>query len=145
MVSAIHDVVGNVTGYLGVAIDRSQLQSMEEALQISESQFRGAFESAQQGMALVSLKGEFLEVNGALCAMLNYSREELLVTDFQTLTHPDDLAQDMDSLRQLISGDIAHYQMAKRYMTKAGDTLWGFLSVVLVSDCCSCARGMACG
>nr|WP_299243831.1 PAS domain S-box protein [uncultured Halomonas sp.] len=134
VVSAIHDLIGNVTGYLGIAIDRSQLQTMEEALQISESQFRGAFESAQQGMALVSLQGDFLEVNGALCAMLNYSREELLITNFQSLTHPDDLAQDLVALQKLISGDITHYQLAKRYMTKAGDILWGFLSVVLVSD-----------
>ncbi|WP_053070817.1 PAS domain S-box protein [Halomonas sp. PR-M31] len=134
VVSAIHDVVGNVTGYLGVAIDRSQLQSMEEALQISESQFRGAFENTQQGMALVSLQGEFLEVNGALCDMLNYARDELLITTFQTLTHPDDLVQDLDALQKLISGAITHYQLEKRYITKAGDILWGFLSVVLVSD-----------
>ncbi|WP_227369121.1 PAS domain S-box protein [Halomonas sp. M20] len=134
VVSAIHDVVGNITGYLGVAIDRSQLQSMEEALQISESQFRGAFETARQGMALVSLEGNFLEVNRALCDMLDYSREELLTTDFPTLTHPDDLAADLASVAQLIDGDIANYQLSKRYITSSGNTIWAQLSVSLVRD-----------
>ncbi len=134
VVSAIRDYAGLIDGFLGVAIDRSQLQAMEQALRMSEAQFRIAFDTAPQGMALVSLEGRFIEVNRSLCTMLGFERERLLASDFQTLTHPDDLALDLELVGQLIRGEIPHYQLTKRYFTREGKLLWGLLSVSLVRD-----------
>lgn len=134
VVSAIRDYAGLIDGFLGVAIDRSQLQAMEQALRMSEAQFRIAFDTAPQGMALVSLEGRFIEVNRTLCTMLKYERETLLASDFQTLTHPDDLALDLDLIGQLIRDEIPQYQLTKRYFTRDDKMLWGLLSVSLVRD-----------
>ncbi|WP_136069349.1 PAS domain S-box protein [Modicisalibacter radicis] len=134
VISAILDYAGLIDGFLGVAIDRSQLQAMEQELKIREEQFRTAFDTAPQGMALVSLEGQFLEVNRTLCTMWGYERDELLATDFQTLTHPDDLASDLDLVGQLIRGEIPQYQLLKRYFTHDESMFWGLLSVSLVRD-----------
>ncbi|MDW5377491.1 PAS domain S-box protein [Halomonas sp. HP20-15] len=134
VVSAIRDCAGLIDGFLGVAIDRSQLQAMEQALKLSEAQFRVAFDTAPQGMALVSLEGRFIEVNRTLCTMLGFEREALLTTEFQHLTHPDDLALDLDLVGQLIRDEIPQYQLTKRYFTQDGKMLWGLLSVSLVRD-----------
>jgi PAS domain S-box-containing protein len=44
----------------------------EEALALSEEQFRNAFGNAPIGMAIVSPDGRFLQVNRALCEILGY-------------------------------------------------------------------------
>lgn len=133
-VSAVRDGADHITGFLGMAIDLSQLQAMELALQMSEEQFRSAFETAPQGMALVSLEGDFLEVNKSLCEMLDYRRDDLLATDFQTITHPDDLAKDLTLVGQLIRDEIPCYQLPKRYFTRDEQLVWCQLSVSLVRD-----------
>ncbi|MBZ9559961.1 MULTISPECIES: PAS domain S-box protein [unclassified Modicisalibacter] len=134
VVSVMQDDAGEPIGYLGMALDLSRLYAVEEALRLSEAQFRTAFDTAPQGMALVSLEGAFIEVNRTLCEMWEYAREVLLKTDFQTLTHPDDLAADLTQVGQLISGEIPYYQMLKRYFTRTGRMLCCQLSVSLVRD-----------
>lgn len=48
--------------------------------------FAQAFEKSLLPAAIVSLKGEWVEVNDALCNLLDMTREELLATDFQSIT-----------------------------------------------------------
>lgn len=94
--------------------------------------FENAFRHAPIGMALVSLEGLFLRINDAFCDMLGYSAEEMLVSDFQTLTHPDDLDADLHLLSALTEGRLPHYQMEKRYLRKDGAEVWVNLSVSMV-------------
>lgn len=109
-------------------------QWMGAALRESEERFRGAFETAAHGMGLVSPEGRWLKVNRALCDMVGYSEAELLATDFQTITHSDDLQSDCEYVRQLLAGEIPSYQMEKRYLHKNGSIVWILLSVSLVRD-----------
>lgn len=106
----------------------------KSALVVSESRFEGAFAAAAHGMAFVSLEGRWLRVNQALCDIVGYDEAQLLVTDFQTLTHPDDLNADLGFLEQLVQGEIPNYQMEKRYFHKNGHIVWILLAVSLVRD-----------
>ena len=81
-------------------------EGANSALRESEERFRGAFNGASIGMALVSPEGRFLEVNRALCGILGYTEDELLAKTFQDLTHPDDLEADRDLARQLLANEI---------------------------------------
>ncbi|HTH49738.1 MAG TPA: PAS domain S-box protein, partial [Candidatus Limnocylindria bacterium] len=65
---------------------------------------------------------------------VGYTEAELLATDFQTLTHPEDLAADLELVRQTIAGDIQSYQMEKRYFHRSGQPVPVLLSVSLVRD-----------
>jgi len=112
--------------------DVTESKLIEGALAESEQRFRDAFETAAHGMALVSIQGTFIKVNPALSAMLGYDEAALLATDFQTITHPDDLAADLNYLHDLLEGKIQSYQMEKRYFHKAGRLVWVLLSVSLV-------------
>jgi len=113
------------------AIERKQF---EKALRESEERFRGAFDYASIGMALVSTDGHWLKVNRSLCKIVGYSEQELLAIDFQTITHPDDLETDLNYVRQMLAGEIDTYQMEKRYIHKLGHIVWILLSVSLVRD-----------
>jgi diguanylate cyclase (GGDEF)-like protein/PAS domain S-box-containing protein len=110
------------------------LVTAEERLRESEERFRGAFEFAAIGIALVAPDGRWLQVNRSLCRMVGYTTEELLATNFQSITHPDDLEKDIGYVRQMLDGSLSHYNMEKRYFHKDGHILWIFLSVSLVRD-----------
>jgi PAS domain S-box-containing protein len=112
----------------------SLLVTAEERLRESEERFRGAFEFAAIGMALVAPDGRWLRVNRSLCRIVGYTAEELMATDFQTITHPDDLETDVGYVRQMLDGSLSHYDMEKRYFHKDGHILWILLSVSLVRD-----------
>lgn len=123
---------GKPARLIGAFQDITARHHSDAALKISESQFRGSFQAASNGIALVSTQGQFLKVNPSLCKMSGYSEEELLMTDFQTITHPDDLASDLHHVEDLLRGDVETYDMEKRYFHKDGRTIWTQLSVSLV-------------
>ena len=85
-------------------------------------------------MALFSLEGAWMEVNDALCDILGYGRTELLQLDFQRLTHPEDLDDDLQLVAELLAGTRASYQTEKRYFHQSGRTVNAHLSVSLVRD-----------
>jgi len=119
---------------LAFLVDVTEQQKANEALAQSEQQFRGSFDAAPHGMALMAPDGRWLAVNDMLCGIVGYGREELLETDFQTITHPDDLESDLDLLRQVLEGERTSYQMDKRYIRKDGSMVPILLSVSLVRD-----------
>jgi len=105
---------------------------MELDLRESEERFRGAFEFAAIGMALVAPDGRWLRVNHSLCKIVGYSAEELLNSNFQSITVDEDLDTDVDQMRQMLAGHLSNYDMEKRYIHKDGHTVWALLSVSLV-------------
>jgi PAS domain S-box-containing protein len=100
----------------------------------SEERFRSAFDAAAVGMALVSLEGRFLRVNRALSSIVGYPTEVLVWKTFQDITHPDDLATDLDLLNRLVSGAIPSYDLEKRYVRPDGRITWVLLTVSLMRD-----------
>ncbi|HEV7893953.1 MAG TPA: EAL domain-containing protein, partial [Pyrinomonadaceae bacterium] len=96
--------------------------------------FRSAFDFAAIGMALVSTEGRWLQVNRSLCHILGYTEKELLLTDFLSITHPDDLPTALSNIGQLLKGKVQVSQMEKRYIHKSGHEVWVHWSVSLVRD-----------
>jgi diguanylate cyclase (GGDEF)-like protein/PAS domain S-box-containing protein len=125
-------------GFLKSIIETQELLEQRthalQALAESEERFRGAFENASIGMALVGLDGRWLQVNPSCCQIVGYSESELLDTDFQSISHPQDLHADLEFVRQLIAGKVRSYRMVKRYFHKSGRIVWVVLSVSLVRN-----------
>jgi len=53
---------------------------------------------------------------------------------FQEITHPDDLAEDLDLLQQLLHGEADTYYLEKRYVRKDSEVVWANLTVGVVRD-----------
>ena len=107
---------------------RHMLRS-EAVLSASEARFRSIFDLASIGIALVSPAGGWLSTNAELSRMLGYAPEELQRLTFQQITWPADLDLDLGLLQQLRSGQLAQYQLEKRYIRKDGAIIWANLDV----------------
>jgi PAS domain S-box-containing protein len=116
---------------LGVNVDITDLKVAQAALAESEAQFRYTFEHARVGVAHVGVDGRFLQVNQHLCDIIGRSRDDLLGMSFEEITYPDDLAQDLINVRRMLSGEISHYSMEKRYVRANAEVVWADLTVSL--------------
>ena len=110
------------------------LETQSDALRESEERFRSAFDYAPIGIGLVAPTGNWLKANRALTEILGYSEAELLETDFQAITMPDDLGITLVKVHELLSGKIASWQMEQRYIHKTGRTVWTSWSVSTAND-----------
>jgi PAS domain S-box-containing protein len=100
----------------------------------TEQKFRNTFKSLGTGLALVSPKGKWLDVNPALCSLLGYTKSELTTLTFQDITHPDDLHADLENLKRLVNNEIDLYSTEKRYIHKHGKIIWIYLITSVVKD-----------
>lgn len=131
-VSPIRDPEGNVIGASKIAREITRQKRVQQELRETQERFRATFEQAAVGIAHIGLDGRWLRVNRRLCEIVGYSREELLATDFASITHPDDLAADLENVRTLLAGAVETYTTEKRYIRKDGRPVWTNLTVSLV-------------
>jgi PAS domain S-box-containing protein len=123
---------GKVGGIIMYTEDITSRKKTEEQLRVSEEAFRGNFENAAIGMALLDLDGKWLEVNHSLCTILGYTEDELIKLTFQDITHPEDLEADLHLVQELIEGKRSYYHMEKRYIGKNGHVIYIILAASLV-------------
>jgi diguanylate cyclase (GGDEF)-like protein/PAS domain S-box-containing protein len=112
----------------------AEQERISKALVESEEHFRNAFDYAAIGMALVSPEGSWLRVNRSLCEILGYTEAEFLVSDFQVITHRDDLGNDLAEIYRMLAGEILTCQLEKRFIHKLGHDVWVSSSASLVRD-----------
>jgi PAS domain S-box-containing protein len=117
-----------------LARDITDRRRAEEELRESEERFRGTFENAAVGIAHTDPTGRLLRVNEKFCAIVGYPRDELLQKTFQDITHPDDLAANLDLLAALIRDESPGYELEKRYVRKDGSPVWVELFTSLQRD-----------
>lgn len=91
----------------------------------SEVEFKILFEQAPVGIAKVdSHSGDFITVNEEFCKIVGYTEEELTESNFQKITHPDDVSENVKCLHKLRDGNLSEFAVEKRYLHKSGRTVW---------------------
>ncbi len=111
----------------------AQLRARAELAE-SEERFRGVFNSAAVGVAILSAEGRFVNANEALCAITGYSEDELRELDTTSLSHPNDRAKMQTRIQQLLAGKIERFVIRKRYVRKDGRIVWVQNSVSLMRN-----------
>lgn len=107
----------------------------EEALRESEERFRAVFERSPVGIAVLALdKLRVVQANKAFCTMLNYTEQEVTQLTLSDITHPDDLASDLEATQRVAHGQAPSFVMEKRYMTRDRQIVWGQLTFSVISD-----------
>ena len=121
--------LGEHAGAVVMHINITERKLAENALLVSEERFRRMFLDAATGICICTPRGRFLQANAAYCRMLGYTEEELLSLEFVEITHPDDRPRNLEMVRELLEGRVESFVILKRYIGKAGNSVWCRVSV----------------
>ncbi|WP_374562955.1 PAS domain S-box protein [Ideonella sp.] len=116
----VDDARGHRLDAAVVLRDATERLRHEDRLRASEQRFRSAFDHAPLGMALVALDGNFIQVNDALCRLLNGDANRLKGCSHGELTHQEDVEHERDRLHELLIGGVTVVQFEKRYLPLGG-------------------------
>lgn len=125
------ELLQSISNQLGIALKQSDLYSQ---LQASETHLRKSFENAVNGMAMLTMNGQFMQVNPALCQLLGYSQSELLQLAIQDLIQSKELDQYRNHIQDLISDRTSSLQIESELLRQSGNTLWTICSASIVRD-----------
>jgi diguanylate cyclase (GGDEF)-like protein/PAS domain S-box-containing protein len=113
---------------------RHDTDDLLRTLRQGEEWFRAVFEGSAMGIAVIDMKGRFIEANTAFLRMVGLTAAELRDLPLAALDHPDDHPRDAHLFHRLVAGELAHYQLEKRYLKKDGTTFPVRLTASVVRD-----------
>ncbi len=114
---------------LAEAEGRRAARAAEAAAREANERFRGAFEDAPAGMAVMGLDGRLLQVNRALCELLGRNERDLLRSTLDTVTHPLELADGQGLLDGLLTLRGASTPAEQRLLHVDGHAVWVLMGV----------------
>jgi PAS domain S-box-containing protein len=105
--------------------DITERKRAEENLRLSKERFETIFNEAPLGTALIdSLTGHIYAVNPMFAKIAGRTIEEMANIDWMSISHPDDIQEDLDNMALLNAGKISGFQMRKRSMHPDGTAVW---------------------
>ena len=125
---------GKCVKLYGVFQDIDFQKKAQLELKQKEQKFRKTFTNAPNGVALVSLVGNWIQVNPQVSKIFGYTVDEFNTLKLHDLNYPGDVPINEILTDQLLSGDIENYQAERRFVHKTGKTIWALLSVSLVKS-----------
>jgi len=115
---------------IAISRDLTLRKESEARLHASENRYRTLYVFCPVGIAWIDQTGRFCGINPKFCEIAGRTEQDLLGRTFQSITHPDDLAENLEKVRQLRHGEVRHFEMAKRYVRPDGSARWVDLMVV---------------
>lgn len=132
--SIVRDADENPNYIIGLVINIEDKVRAVEDLRQSEERFRTIFENSAIGMGLLSIDGQFIKVNEALCRISGYTTLELEQRfDYQNM-FADDLDIGTNLFAQLLSDQRDSYMVEKRCIRKSGEVFWARLTVSAIRN-----------
>lgn len=123
-------VAATATIVFGAAASRGALASLVSL----EGRVGRAFSDSPIGMALLSIDGEFLDINHELARMLRRDRSEVVGTNVSGTTHPDHLDHLLEVVGRTYENPGSVAEMEKRCVTGDGSLLWTRLTITRLDD-----------
>ncbi|NBD23195.1 PAS domain S-box protein [Paenibacillus glycinis] len=99
-----------------------------------QSVFEHVFKHAPIGIALVSIEGDWISANPAVCKIFDCTHEELLSRPATDFVYSDDPAINARVLQELFDGASHTFEVEKHFMHRNGDSIWTSLHVSLVRE-----------
>ncbi len=108
-----------------------------DSLSRTETQFRATYNQAAVGIARITLEGRFVQVNPALCRMLDYSEQELLARAVGEVTHAEDRPTVERHFKRTLgagSDETSLPDTETRLLRKDGSLRWVATALTLARD-----------
>jgi PAS domain S-box-containing protein len=108
------------------SLNVSERRPIEDQLREAEGQFRTLVEQATDGIFIAGMDGRYQDVNPAGCAMLGYSRDELLGLSMSDILAPEETARLGGEVERLLGGSTVRSEW--RFRRKDGSCFFGEVS-----------------
>ena len=106
------DEAGTQTILSGTAQDITERKLAEEKVQQSEAKYRNLFESSTDGIFIIDLAGNFIDMNSTAYTRLGYTKEEMLALHITKLDHPEFASRAHERMKQIREHGIAVFESA---------------------------------
>ncbi|HEV7135055.1 MAG TPA: PAS domain S-box protein, partial [Steroidobacteraceae bacterium] len=130
-VSLLRDPAGLPEHLITVIEDITERKQTQERLCESEERLRNLVRQSSAGIAEADTAGRLRFVNDRYCALLGYTREELVGRNVRDVTHPDDVPRDLELLERCVRQGEP-FEIEKRYIRKDGAVVWVRNQVVVL-------------
>ncbi|MBI5789929.1 MAG: PAS domain S-box protein [Rhodocyclales bacterium] len=110
---------------------QQRLRAAEAQLE-SESMYRGYVETAPEGIFVADATGRYVEVNPAACALVGYTREELLRMSVPDLAPPDAVTEHDGLYQEIKAEKLGELEFSLRH--KDGHLVQVYLRTVVLPD-----------
>ena len=131
VLTALRERSGKLSGFAKVTRDGTALRHEREREQL----LKEVFEGAPGGISMCEPRsGRIVRANPALQRFFGYTEQELYSRTIRDITHPDDIAETLALVRQLMAGERQYYITEKRYVRKDGSVFWARLMVSKVGE-----------
>lgn len=121
---------------LYIWLQRSRLKDLNKELILKETLYRSVFEQAPIGIAVMEdnyhigkTNCGYSNINPKYEKILGRKKDELDNISWTEISHPEDLAEDLEKFEQLKSGEIDGYSMEKRFLRTDGSYVWTKMQV----------------
>lgn len=103
---------------------RRRVEAAEAACRATERRFHATFERAPIGMAELDEAGQVVEVNAALCQILEAERDAIVGRDLGLIVHERHRADHGARLEALRAGTTDSTRSEHRYRSRSGREIW---------------------
>ena len=134
-ITALRDLDGEITGFLGIAGDISERLASEAQLKDTLQKLAAQRAALDQSaiIAITDNKGIITEVNDRFCQISHYSEQELIGQNHRIINsgyHPPAFFQDL--WKAIAQGEVWHGEIKNK--TKYGDYYWVDTTIVPLLD-----------
>lgn len=128
--TAVHRrIIGLITDLAALAITRDRdLRTLRE----SEQEFRGIFDQAAFGVAVLSSNGQYLQVNQRFAEIAGVTSEAMLGGQLGQLAGPSEAAADFASLQALVRGKLDIHRGEHQFRQPDGSIRWTSITATAV-------------
>lgn len=129
--SPLFDNDGNINGAVLVFNDITSDKKNKIQLKESEEKYRNLIDHAADGIFILDQQGSFIDVNSSGCAMMGYTKEEVLRLNLSDITPQEFIDKMPINMNDLLSGKILLIE--RQYQRKDGTKFYAEASAKLIA------------